>query len=360
MATSSQPLRIFFLDVGQGDCTFIVPPTDEGAPILFDCADQYVAERFVANHGITDLAAVVVSHLDIDHVRGMLAFLKNHFAAGRRVRRLVVALDRIPNPDGDVNLRAFMAAALDWGRTPPHEGFVLKAAQRDGDGPILLAGGGSPGSDWRVELVLPMWDNFQSNLLDGREATNYCSAVLRVTRAGNSILIGGDAPLGSWERLEPHLRPAHAIRVPHHGGNILERGRDWRRYEDLYDAVRAESAVVSVGTNNAHHHPLAAYVTAAHRGHSCRMLCTQLTPRCHDDPLELRSDALEYAGLVEYPYRHRAVPGHPSRRPPGEVPCAGTVMIALKPDGSLDVEPGSGGHHDRLIEQVDHPLCQSS
>lgn len=49
-------LRVFFLDVGQGDCTFIVPPDGEGAPILFDCADAYVAERFVANHGITDVA----------------------------------------------------------------------------------------------------------------------------------------------------------------------------------------------------------------------------------------------------------------------------------------------------------------
>jgi hypothetical protein len=46
-----EPLRVFFLDVGQGDCTFVVPPVAESAPILFDCADSYVAERFVAAHG---------------------------------------------------------------------------------------------------------------------------------------------------------------------------------------------------------------------------------------------------------------------------------------------------------------------
>ena len=58
-ADGEQALGIYFLDVGQGDCTFVVPPAGEGRPILFDCNDAYVALRFVANHGITHLAAVV-------------------------------------------------------------------------------------------------------------------------------------------------------------------------------------------------------------------------------------------------------------------------------------------------------------
>lgn len=79
-------LKVFFLDVGQGDCTFVVPPSGESAPILFDCSDAYVAERFVANHDIADLAAVVVSHLDQDHIKGLLPFLRTHFSASREAR----------------------------------------------------------------------------------------------------------------------------------------------------------------------------------------------------------------------------------------------------------------------------------
>jgi len=85
-------LSVFFLDVGQGDCTFIVPPEGEGAPILFDCADELVASRFCTDHGITDLQAVVASHLDIDHVRGMLPFLKERFESNKRVERLLSGL----------------------------------------------------------------------------------------------------------------------------------------------------------------------------------------------------------------------------------------------------------------------------
>lgn len=57
------PLGVYFMDVGQGDCSFVVPPDGAGA-ILFDCNDAHVADRFVVDHGITHLSAVVASHLD--------------------------------------------------------------------------------------------------------------------------------------------------------------------------------------------------------------------------------------------------------------------------------------------------------
>lgn len=46
MAAEGSALSVYFLDVGQGDCTFIVPPEGEGDPIMFDCPDPYVAERY--------------------------------------------------------------------------------------------------------------------------------------------------------------------------------------------------------------------------------------------------------------------------------------------------------------------------
>jgi beta-lactamase superfamily II metal-dependent hydrolase len=347
-------LGVYFLDVGQGDCTFVVPPSGQGAPILFDCADAYAAQRFVANHGIRDLRSVVASHLDADHVRGLLPFLRTHFADNRKVDRLVLFADRVPVAGRNCALRELVATALAWEREPPHEGFVLKGNHRDGEGPLLLA----EGTDWRVELVLPWAGAVSQAIVAGGDDPNACSAVLRVSRGGTAILIGGDAPLASWERLEPDLRPARVIRVPHHGGEIREGGSAWTRFNDLYDAVGADLSVVSVGTRNPYGHPFEGHAAAAHRGHQCRLLCTQLTPRCHDTPASLRGEALLYAGGVEWPYRHRVEPGHPSRRPPEEVPCAGTVVAWLDGAGQVDVEPARGADHDRLLRRVDHPLCR--
>lgn len=127
MAPESSPLGIYILDVGQGDCTFIVPPRGEGAPILFDCNDAYVAERFASNHAITHLRAVIASHLDRDHIRGIVPFLQSHFDSGRTLEMLVVGIDRPPDRGGPGHeISTLLERALAWERTPPCAGFVLE------------------------------------------------------------------------------------------------------------------------------------------------------------------------------------------------------------------------------------------
>jgi hypothetical protein len=351
MPTDPSTLQVYMLDVGQGDCTFIVPPKGEGHPILFDCADAYTAERFVSNHEITHLSAVVVSHLDHDHICGLLPFLRSFFENGGRVDRFLVGLDRIPHRGDGAALRALIEQALEWERQRRDEGFVLEHPGRTG--PSLASGEG-----WKVDLVLPFWSTVVAELLEGGDEPNRCSAVLRIERQGTAILVGGDAPLVSWERLEPDLRPARVIRIPHHGGEIREGGAEWTRFEDLYGSVQASVACVSVGSRNSHGHPFPDHLVAARRGGDCRVLCTQLTPRCHDHPEALRAVALESAGMVEWPYRHRAQAGHPHGRPSQEVPCAGSLVAWLTREGQLGFEPRDGGLHDQFLQRVATPLCR--
>ena len=343
----SNRLGISCLDVGQGDCTFIIPPRGEGHPILVDCADPYVAERFVSNHTITDLHAVVASHLDDDHVRGLLPFLRNHFEAGRRVGTLVIGLDRhLPTELPGGGALDLIEAALRWEETPPHPGFRVAPPFRT-DQPVMLA----QGTDWSVGLVLPWYGAWTRAIRAERGRSNRCSAVLRITRGPTAILLGGDAPLGSWERLEDRLRPARAIRVSHHGGDIREGGQRWSDYQDLYDAVGATVAVLSVGTRNGYGHPLEEHAHAIRRGGDCRLLCTQVTPRCHDDLAGLRERAIELTSHAEWPYRHKGA------RARDEVPCAGTIVLWLDARGHLEVEPSLRAHEQQLLH-IGHPLCR--
>lgn len=357
MPADPSRLGIYILDVGQGDCTFIVPPQGEGAPILFDCNDAYVAERFASNHDVTHLAAVIASHLDRDHIRGIVPFLTTHFARGGTLERLVVGVDRPPAEDGPAHeIATLLEHAIRWERTPPCAGFALVTPVRDRAGPLRIAAG--PG--WTVDLVLPFHGDYAAALGLGVGTPNRCSAVLRICRAGASVLVGGDAPLASWDRLEPALLPARAVRVPHHGGDLGASAR-FPDHDALYGAIGARHSLVSVGTHNAHGHPDPDHIAAARRGSACRVRCTQLTPRCHPTPGAMRREALRLAGAVEPTYRHTVALGDPrKRRPDDEVPCAGSIVLWIDASGALEIEPRPRGAHDRLIGKMLTPLCAAS
>jgi beta-lactamase superfamily II metal-dependent hydrolase len=352
--TDASALGIYALDVGQGDCTFVVPPAGHGDPILIDCNDSYVAERFVANHGFRRLEAVVVTHLDRDHIRGIVPFLKTYFDGGGQVGSLYIQRDRPVPADGDGReIALLLEQALDWDENPPCVDFCLEPVIRTRK-PKLIA----RGKDWVAELILPFYRTQLVAVSNASDHPNACSAVVRVARGGKAVLICGDALLESWNHLEPDLDPAAAIRTPHHGGD-LGHGERLQTANELYDAVGADHALVSVGTNNRWNHPTPSNLEAMRRGGACRVRCTQLTPTCHSDPLQLRELALEYAGGVEWTYRHRGRPGDPRRPAPTmEAPCAGSMVCWIDAHGTVAVEPQPGGAHDRLLYKVSRPRCQ--
>lgn len=344
-------LGVYCLDVGQGDCTFIIPP--RGGAILFDVRDEQIATHFVLEHNL-ELRTVVASHLDKDHVGGMLGFLRSYFERGQSLDRLYIDIDRPLSSNGDKYLRSLVQQALAWDANPPSSspGLAIKSPFRDNDGPVMVA----EGDDWTIEIVLPFRRTVTSGMIEGKRKSNRCSAALRVSRADAEVLIGGDATLGSWENLEERLRPAKVFRVPHHGGEIRDDAQQWRDFSDLYDSVGADVGIISVGTNNrayenAGRHPHPQHVAAIRRGGVCRVLCTQLTDRCHTDPQALRDRALKLASGVSYAYRHG-----PRGR---EVPCAGSVMLSINAAGDITVEPSSASH-EQLLERLDKPMCKTA
>jgi hypothetical protein len=73
----------------------------------------------------------------------------------------------------------------------------------------------------------------------------------------------------------------------------------------------------------------------------------------------LRDEALEHAAAVEWPYRHRIVPGHrrPGSSTPNEVPCASSVVVWIGADGTIDIEPRAGGAHEAFVRGVRLAQC---
>ena len=78
-------LKIHFVDVGQGDCTFIVTPQNK--TILIDGGGSELGSfdvgkntliPYILDRGYTKIDYIIVSHFDSDHVRaGYLLLWKN-------------------------------------------------------------------------------------------------------------------------------------------------------------------------------------------------------------------------------------------------------------------------------------------
>lgn len=341
-----ESVGVYCLDVGQGDCTFVLGPPD--VAVLCDCADAAVAARFVGDHGIQRLEAVVITHLDLDHIQGMLPFLRTFLAGDGTIGTVYVDRDRRL---ADVRARraasALLTALLAW-----EEAGVLALGAPDADGtPKQVAGD----TTWAVEIALPTHAaKLRLDLADHRDA-NRRSAVLRITRGTTAVLVGGDAPLSSWQNLPSTSLQASAIRAPHHGGDLGRPSPGGLTTRSLYAGIGPKHAIISVGTLNTHEHPSPTHVGDI-RACGAALRCTQLTPRCDPAPAAFRAAALANVAAVAYPYRHyRGTRAAPST----EVPCAGSVIVILDASAGVTVEPTAEGWHALFVDGLASPCCRA-
>lgn len=363
-------MTVVFLDVGQGDATIILPPEGEGDPIVFDCGpDGWVVTQQLKTWRIERLHAVIASHLDLDHVGGMATLLS---AYSGRINLVYFPMDRdiSKDQDGAVNVKKL----ADQVRAPAKEWEVR-----------IVHGDSRPvasGTDWWVDVVAPPAQRQLDAQRHGAwKGGNFYSAVVRAHMAGTTVLIGSDAPLMTWsEMMIP--RAAEVFRVPHHGGAIDDGGvPDGWSPERLYDEVDPNLAVISVGTNNRYDHPDESWIGPLIGGTRCRLLCTQVTGRCHPDfdraaPENRRRSAIRQARsrlpsphednnhFAEPPWRHYKQPRDRDRTRGVnfdllEVPCAGTISVRIDAGGKVDVDPSDS--HPSLAKRIRRwsaPLCR--
>jgi beta-lactamase superfamily II metal-dependent hydrolase len=362
------------LDVGQGDSTVVLLP--DGHAVVFDCADEHVLTKHLTHWRVPAIEAFILSHLDQDHIGGALGFLQSW--AGP-VRCVCLSTDRDITDEHDEAKRAI--ALVDHVREGRKElpgrprRWEVVPSTRDFRAV-------AEGHDWSVRLIAP--EHAEASLGRAREGlwedANRYSSILRIEAGGHTMLVGGDAPLISWSVLSAEERKAQIVRIPHHGG-ALDDGSvpDGWDAAELYRQVGPETAPVSVGTNNAHGHPTEAWV-APIAGGACAMLCTQITARCHPPlervdevgrlqrvPDEIAAQRERVLGLPgfkhwsEPQWRHLTDRRRVILRDRLEVPCAGTVAIALYLDGREPrISPPPGGDHEKLVDTFEKPLCRAA
>jgi beta-lactamase superfamily II metal-dependent hydrolase len=280
----TQPaMEIYFIDVGQGDATFIVTP--ERRKILIDGGLNRRALGFLiwkyrldqpANSVDVDL--LVLSHADGDHIRGLVPIIEHNQIHVQHVIHSGIATftrgtfdtslgDLDPTGDflitwhdqiNELRARDLSGEFRPWRDAIVNEGTDYRGVDSESDIDFVS----NIFSDVSLEVLGPRYDFDMQGFewfRDKAHTINGHSVVLRLTLGGVQALFPGDLNIqGSVHLLNDPVvansMNAHIFKCPHHGSHEFHR--------PFLEAVRPQISSISSGDDPDHGHPRAVLLGA--------------------------------------------------------------------------------------------------
>lgn len=211
--------RIYFLDVGQGDCTLI---RTRAGDILIDAGPESAQDALclrLKQLGVKEIALAVFTHPDEDHIGGADGILEQI-----PVREIWLPVKEMNNPS---------AARMEQAITKQD---IKRKNVRAGE--VLRVG------DVVVATLAPMGD--------ASNDPNDNSIVLRISCGEIGMLFMGDASAKVEQKLIQDYAKGHIsaqlYKVGHHGSSTSNT-------EDFLDVVNPTYAVICSSIDNSYGHP---------------------------------------------------------------------------------------------------------
>jgi competence protein ComEC len=276
-------LEIYFIDVGQGDSTFIVTPNRK--KILIDGginkrAFGFLAWKYRFDKGgpPVDIDLLALSHADGDHIDGLTPIILHPRINVRKIIHNGIAVFKdgtfgtilgkldtskkylVTRHDSldDLNGLALSDSFDKWRQAVANERTPYNAV----DSTTGVIDIGDP--DITIEVLGPRLDVYKGKpvyrWLNGEAPTiNGHSVVLRLNYGDVSVLFSGDLNSDGAKNLleDPslsHKLDAHVLKSPHHGSQDF--------YRPFLVAVRPQISVISSGDDPDYGHPRAVFIGA--------------------------------------------------------------------------------------------------
>lgn len=225
----NQRLKIYFVDVGQGDCTLICTPSNKTILIdgggsensSFDVGEQTLFP-YLLDRRITRLDYVIISHMDSDHVGGLFFILEN-----MKINNVVIS------KQGKIckNYKRFKE--------------IIKQKNIE---VIIVGKGDRVNVDKQVyfDILFPSNDLIKENVLNNN------SIVAKLHYYNFSMLFTGDieeiAEEKILEEVDNDLLNADILKIGHHGSKTSST-------QEFLEAIKPKIALIGVGKANTFGHP---------------------------------------------------------------------------------------------------------
>lgn len=231
---ATSPLKVTFLDVGQGDAAFIQTPSGktilidaggvpEGVEGASDPGDRVVVP-FLRRSGVARLDLLVLTHAHRDHFGGAAAVL-------RSIKASLILIGGESARDEDSEYQALVQAA-------EQSGLPIRRGQA---GQQIDCGDGV-----KFTVLGPP----KKAIVGSGADTNNASVVLRLDYGQGSFLFAGDAEDAAEQAIleSEAMLAAEVLKVGHHGSRSSTSAK-W------LDAVHPKLAIISCGRENRFGHP---------------------------------------------------------------------------------------------------------
>ncbi len=216
-------LRVFFIDVGQGDCSLIC--TGEQTLLIdggeYECWEEDI-QPFMLENGYKKFSNVMISHYHSDHGGGI-----HELTEAGKAERLI--MPNTPDTGSLKNKLTRLAKQTDTEIVPISAGDRVDF--------------GHP--DVKLEVLFPDRDIYENE----DENLNNDSIILRLDYFDTSFLFTGDLEEDAEQvLLNSGKLDADVLKVGHHGSKTSTSA-------EFLEAVDPDYAVIGVGENNSYGHP---------------------------------------------------------------------------------------------------------
>lgn len=211
---NKEELNIFYLDVGQGDSTFI---TINGYNMLIDSGnkqDGYYIVQFLKAQNIDRIDYFILTHCDEDHVGGAYKILEE----------LEIGTLYMPNKENDTQTYKNLLESIE------NNGINVNTNLKESKETVYPLGN----ANWKILSV------------DAKNNLNDSSIVVELDYGSTKYLFMGDATTKVEEMID--WDEVDVLKVAHHGS-------DSSTSQQFLDKVKPKYAIISVGIDNAHNLP---------------------------------------------------------------------------------------------------------
>ncbi|MSR87651.1 MAG: MBL fold metallo-hydrolase [Candidatus Zambryskibacteria bacterium] len=219
--TPTNLLKVYFLDIGQGDSVFIETPTHKQLLLDGGPNKKVLAELGkILPFGDKTIDVMIESHPDKDHIGGLPEV----------VSRYDVGLFIEPGVESENSIDDELHARLEAKNIPQ---IVARS------GMVINFGDGV-----KLEILFPNQDV-------SRWETNDASIVAKLEYGEKSFLLTGDSPIkveNTMIYLNKQILDADVLKVGHHGSRTSTS-------LSFAEAVSPDYAVISAGKDNTYGHP---------------------------------------------------------------------------------------------------------